>query len=66
MIMYVIATGKQPFANCAHDEVLALNICNGIRPEINDQIAPKSRKYNDEINNQFKETREYRKKFFHQ
>ncbi|GET64903.1 kinase-like domain-containing protein [Rhizophagus irregularis DAOM 181602=DAOM 197198] len=41
MIMYVIATAKQPFANCAHDEVLALNICNGIRPEINDQIAPK-------------------------
>ncbi|POG72299.1 kinase-like domain-containing protein [Rhizophagus irregularis DAOM 181602=DAOM 197198] len=41
MIMYVIATGKQPFSNCAHDEVLALNICNGIRPEINDQIAPK-------------------------
>ncbi|CAB5389658.1 unnamed protein product [Rhizophagus irregularis] len=41
MIMYVIATGKQPFANCAHDVVLALNICNGIRPEINDQITPK-------------------------
>ncbi|GBC40663.2 kinase-like domain-containing protein [Rhizophagus irregularis DAOM 181602=DAOM 197198] len=41
MIMYVIATGKQPFANCAHDEVLALNICNGNRPEINDKIAPK-------------------------
>jgi serine/threonine protein kinase len=40
VIMYVIATGKQPFANCAHDEVLALNICNGIRPEINDQIVP--------------------------
>jgi serine/threonine protein kinase len=41
MIMYFIATGKQPFVNCAHDEVLALNICNGIRPEINDKIIPK-------------------------
>ncbi|GBC01689.1 hypothetical protein RclHR1_00430006 [Rhizophagus clarus] len=41
MIMYVVATGKQPFANCAHDETLAINICNGIRPEINDQIVPK-------------------------
>jgi serine/threonine protein kinase len=41
MIMYVIATGKQPFDDCAHDEVLALNICNGILPEVNDQIAPK-------------------------
>jgi serine/threonine protein kinase len=41
MIMYVIATGKQPFDDCAHDEVLALNICNGISPEVNDQIAPK-------------------------
>ncbi|CAB4439468.1 unnamed protein product [Rhizophagus irregularis] len=42
MIMYYIATGRQPFANCAHDSVLALNICNGIRPEINEQEAPKS------------------------
>jgi serine/threonine protein kinase len=41
MIMYYIATGRQPFANCAHDSVLALNICNGIRPEINEQEAPK-------------------------
>ncbi|GBC01690.1 hypothetical protein RclHR1_00430007 [Rhizophagus clarus] len=40
MIMYVVAAGRQPFADCAHDETLALNICNGIRPEINDQIAP--------------------------
>ncbi|GES79583.1 kinase-like domain-containing protein [Rhizophagus clarus] len=32
---------KQPFADCAHVEVLALNIYNGIRPEINDKIAPK-------------------------
>ncbi|RGB35685.1 kinase-like domain-containing protein [Rhizophagus diaphanus] len=41
MIMYVVATGRQPFDNCAHDEILILNICNGIRPEINEQIAPK-------------------------
>jgi serine/threonine protein kinase len=41
MIMYVVATGRQPFDNCAHDEVLALKICNGILPEVNDQIAPK-------------------------
>ncbi|UZO05279.1 uncharacterized protein OCT59_025637 [Rhizophagus irregularis] len=41
MIMYYIATGRQPFANCAHDSVLALNICNGIRPEINELEAPK-------------------------
>ncbi|CAG8699271.1 1217_t:CDS:2, partial [Rhizophagus irregularis] len=36
-----IATTKQPFANCAHDNILALNICNGIRPEINEKEAPK-------------------------
>jgi serine/threonine protein kinase len=41
MIMYFIATKKQPFANCAHDNILALKICNGIRPEINDNEAPK-------------------------
>src|SRR5438045_1552021 len=35
MIMYFVATGKQPFANCAHDEFLVLDICKGIRPEIN-------------------------------
>ncbi|CAB5374294.1 unnamed protein product [Rhizophagus irregularis] len=41
MIMYFVATGKQPFADRAHDEYLVLNICNGIRPEINVPIAPK-------------------------
>jgi serine/threonine protein kinase len=41
MIMYFVATGKQPFANQAHDEYLVLNICNGIRPEINVLEAPK-------------------------
>ncbi|GES95344.1 kinase-like domain-containing protein [Rhizophagus clarus] len=34
-------TGKQPFSDCAHDVVLALEICSGTRPEIEDQIAPK-------------------------
>ncbi|RGB38511.1 kinase-like domain-containing protein [Rhizophagus diaphanus] len=41
MIMYFVATGKQPFADCAHDEFLVLNICNGNRPEVNIQEAPK-------------------------
>ena len=41
MIMYFVATGKQPFADCAHDQDLALSICNGIRPEINEPEAPK-------------------------
>ncbi|GBB91714.1 hypothetical protein RclHR1_19090001 [Rhizophagus clarus] len=41
MIKYIVATGKQPFVNCAHNEILALSICNGISPVINDQIAPK-------------------------
>jgi serine/threonine protein kinase len=34
MVMYFIITGRQPFENCAHDHLLALDICNGIRPEI--------------------------------
>src|ERR1700722_10247430 len=41
MIMYFVATGKQPFANCAHNQYLALNICNGERPKINETEAPK-------------------------
>ena len=41
MIMYFVATGRQPFANCAHDKCLALSICNGIRPEINEPEVPK-------------------------
>jgi serine/threonine protein kinase len=40
MIMYFIATGRQPFANCAHDQYLALRICNGVRPEIREPEAP--------------------------
>ncbi|GBC48518.2 kinase-like domain-containing protein [Rhizophagus irregularis DAOM 181602=DAOM 197198] len=35
------ATERQPFANRAHDEFLALDICEGVRPEINKLKAPK-------------------------
>ncbi|CAB4441589.1 unnamed protein product [Rhizophagus irregularis] len=41
MIMYFAATGRQPFTNCAHDNLLALDICNEIRPQIDEQEAPK-------------------------
>ncbi|CAB5377459.1 unnamed protein product [Rhizophagus irregularis] len=41
MIMYFTATGKQPFNNCAHDHPLILDICDGVRPEINELEAPK-------------------------
>src|SRR4051794_6023539 len=41
MIMYFVATLRQPFANCAHDQELVLSICNGIRPEITEKEAPK-------------------------
>jgi serine/threonine protein kinase len=48
MIMYFVATGRQPFENRAHDHYLATDICKGIRPEINDQEAPK--RYTDLMN----------------
>ncbi|GES95559.1 kinase-like domain-containing protein [Rhizophagus clarus] len=41
MIMYFAATGKRPLADCAHDEGLALSICDGIRPEIKESEAPR-------------------------
>src|SRR5439155_17540263 len=41
MVMYFVATGKQPFADCVHDQDLALGICNGIRPEMTEKEAPK-------------------------
>ncbi|CAB5362383.1 unnamed protein product [Rhizophagus irregularis] len=42
MIMYFVATGKQPFANRAHDKLLALDIVHKeIRPEINESEIPK-------------------------
>ncbi|CAB5337919.1 Bck1p [Rhizophagus irregularis DAOM 197198w] len=41
IIMYFVATGRQPFANRVHDEFLALDICEGIRPKLNELEAPK-------------------------
>ncbi|RGB24706.1 kinase-like domain-containing protein, partial [Rhizophagus diaphanus] len=41
MIMYFVATGRQPFSNRAHDHILALDICKGVRPEINELEAPR-------------------------
>src|SRR5688572_26428518 len=41
MVMYFVATRRQPFADRAHDQDLALSICNGIRPEITGKEAPK-------------------------
>ena len=41
MIMYFVATGRQPFSNRAHDEFLVQDICSGKRPEINEPEAPK-------------------------
>ena len=41
MIMYFVATYKQSFTDRAHDQNLALSICNGIRPEITEKEAPK-------------------------
>ncbi|GBC39068.2 kinase-like domain-containing protein [Rhizophagus irregularis DAOM 181602=DAOM 197198] len=40
MIMYFIATSRQPFSYCAHDENLALDICEGIRPKMNELEVP--------------------------
>jgi serine/threonine protein kinase len=42
MVMYFVATGRQPFDNCAHDYNLVLDICKGVRPELNEPEAPKS------------------------
>ncbi|UZO24698.1 uncharacterized protein OCT59_016993 [Rhizophagus irregularis] len=42
MIMYFVATGKQPFANRSHDKLLAFDIVHKeIRPEINESEVPK-------------------------
>ncbi|RGB43079.1 kinase-like domain-containing protein [Rhizophagus diaphanus] len=40
IIMYLVATGKQPFTDFTHDEAMVL-IRNGARPEINEPEAPK-------------------------
>ncbi|GES80247.1 kinase-like domain-containing protein [Rhizophagus clarus] len=34
------ATGKRPFDNCAHDAALILDICDGIRPEVDEKEVP--------------------------
>ncbi|CAB4417931.1 unnamed protein product [Rhizophagus irregularis] len=47
MVMYYIITGRQPFENCAHDGLLALDICRGIRPEIPEIPELKSNQYID-------------------
>jgi serine/threonine protein kinase len=42
MVMYFVATRKQPFNNCAHNQDLALKICDlGVRPEINETEVPR-------------------------
>ncbi|CAB4422069.1 unnamed protein product [Rhizophagus irregularis] len=42
MIMYFVATGRQPFDNHAHDYNLVLDICKkGVRPEITEPEAPR-------------------------
>ncbi|PKC59148.1 kinase-like protein [Rhizophagus irregularis] len=41
MLMYFIATGKQPFYDWPHDQVLAIWVCEGHRPKINEPEAPK-------------------------
>ena len=40
MIMYFVATGRQPFSDRAHNEFLVLGICNGERPKIDEKEAP--------------------------
>ncbi|POG60245.1 kinase-like domain-containing protein [Rhizophagus irregularis DAOM 181602=DAOM 197198] len=40
MIMYFALTGRQPFDDRAHDHLLALDICNGIRPKLNETGTP--------------------------
>ncbi|RGB33068.1 kinase-like domain-containing protein, partial [Rhizophagus diaphanus] len=47
MVMYFIITGRQPFGNRAHDSLLALDICNGIRPEVPEIPELKSNIYID-------------------
>ena len=40
MIMYLSATGRQPFSDRAHNEFLVSDICNGERPKINEKELP--------------------------
>uniref|UniRef100_U9TVY1 Protein kinase domain-containing protein n=2 Tax=Rhizophagus irregularis TaxID=588596 RepID=U9TVY1_RHIID len=38
IIMYVVISGLPPYYNVAHDELLALDICKGLRPEFNIKV----------------------------
>ncbi|CAB4412372.1 unnamed protein product [Rhizophagus irregularis] len=40
MVMYFVATERQPFSDRAHDQCLVLDICDGINPNINELEAP--------------------------
>ncbi|CAI2180493.1 8936_t:CDS:2, partial [Funneliformis geosporum] len=40
MIMYLIATSCQPFHGVAHDHLLSVDICHGVRPEFNREEIP--------------------------
>ncbi|RHZ60199.1 hypothetical protein Glove_357g19 [Diversispora epigaea] len=40
IIMWVILTGKIPFANRAHNKELAIDIFNGLQPKINENTPP--------------------------
>jgi serine/threonine protein kinase len=41
MIMYFVAAARQPFDNRVQDHRLAIDICKGIRPKMNEPEAPK-------------------------
>ncbi len=40
MIIYVLATGHQPFDDVSHDFHLSLDICRNVRPKIDKAIIP--------------------------
>ncbi|PKY22220.1 kinase-like protein [Rhizophagus irregularis] len=42
MVMYFVATDKQPFDDRAHDKLLVIDICDEIRPKINELETPTS------------------------
>ncbi|CAI2180959.1 12955_t:CDS:2 [Funneliformis geosporum] len=41
MIMWECMTGRRPFWDRAHDTDLIIDICDGLRPPIDDTVAPK-------------------------
>ncbi|KAG9292669.1 hypothetical protein G9A89_008255 [Geosiphon pyriformis] len=42
MLLWELATGKLPFHDCKHDQILIMDILNGIRPMITSPIIPPS------------------------